>query len=583
MDCISWSYVCDGKWDCPRGDDELVSIMCNNNTVCKNMYHCRLTGQMCLHLSNMCDGHKDCPFGDDESFYELKTVYCPTVCLCLMYAIDCRGKVDENIEDIHLEIFLSIYFANFKLNSAIILKLKYATTVNLPQNEISDICDTLRKATDWKFILLDLSHNSLTSIEDKCFSATRMLRSLAINNNNIISLGKYSFLNLSHLNFLSLRNNPISDLHHNHLLYTCSLKLLNIINVSFQDIKSDLLDGSKVNFVMTKDYHICCMVSSGTVCTAFQPWYISCYDILPMISMKTFFISISVLIIILNLLSITLQTTHTSLYKAFSLIVICINANDILCGIYISFIWIADISFSGSFHVKEELWRSGFLCFTAFTTVLWFTVLTELVLIFMSLARLMVTISPLHTRFKETLFVAKSLGFLISCSLLFTVCISIIFKSMDGTLTTSLCLPFVDPGGSQLIIKCITWFTVVTQLTTSITIAIMHFCLITEVKKSEKNIEKSKSKHGTNKSLLIQLITITVSNIICWFPAGCIYIYAMFLSIYPIDLIICTTVSGLPINSIINPFIFIVTTVRKIKEDKLKPKVLLTGNAHYKN
>ena len=141
----------------------------------------------------------------------------------------------------------------------------------------------------------------------------------------------------------------------------------------------------------------------------------------------------------------------------------------------------------------------------------------------MSLARLMVTISPLHTRFKETLFVAKSLGFLILCSLLSTVCISIILKSIDGTLVTSLCLPFIDPSGSQLIIKCITWFTVVTQSITSITIMLMHFHLITEVKKSEKNIQKSNPKNDSNKSLLIQLITITISNILCWFPAGCIY------------------------------------------------------------
>ena len=453
---------------------------------------------MCLHLGNICDGHNDCPFGDDELLCEFKTVNCPPACICVLYAIDCSVYTNEHFEGLYLDFFLSVYLSNSKLNSAIVLKLRYAIIVNLPQNEISEICGTLRKATEFKFILLDLSFNSLTIVEDKCFSTANLLRYLAISYNNIISLGKYSFFNLSYLNFVSLRNNPIPQLHHKCFLYTHNLKLLIVVNVSFHDIKSKLFEGSKINFIVTKDYHLCCMTPSGTVRTAFQAWYISCYDIvmtfLVHVRMKTFFVSISVLIIILNLLSIILQITSANLYKAFSVIVICVNANDILCGIYLSFIWVADISFSGSFNVTEELWRSSFLCFTAFTTILWFTVLTELVLVFMSLARLMVTISPLHTRFKETLFVGKSLGFLILCSLLITVCITNILKTISRTLTTSLCLPFTDPSRSQLIIKCITCFTVVTQLTSAITIMIMHFHLITELEKSQKSKKYSKIK-----------------------------------------------------------------------------------------
>ena len=108
--CISWSYVCDGKWDCPRGDDELAALMCKNNVVCINMYHCRGTDQMCLHLGNICDGHNDCLFGDDELLCELKTVNCPQACTCLLYAIDCRGYTDEHVEGVYLDLVLSVYF-----------------------------------------------------------------------------------------------------------------------------------------------------------------------------------------------------------------------------------------------------------------------------------------------------------------------------------------------------------------------------------------------------------------------------------------------------------------------------------------
>ena len=191
---------------------------------------------------------------------------------------------------------------------------------------------------------------------------------------------------------LSLANNPIIHLHYSFLFLLFYLRLLSIVNVSFHDINPESFHDSKINLIITEDYHVCCIAPSGTVCTAFQPWYISCSDILPLLSMKTFHKSISILIFILNLLSILVQIRTYKSKKSFSIIVIIINVNDILCGIYLSFVWVADLSFSGSFHVKEEYWRSSFLCFTAFTIVLWFTVLTEFLLIFLSASRLLVTL-----------------------------------------------------------------------------------------------------------------------------------------------------------------------------------------------
>ena len=574
--CVPWVYVCDGKWDCPRGEDELDILVCNKHIICKSMYHCQNTRQICLHLGNICDGNIDCPFADDEILCELKSVECSSFCVCLLYAIKCKAFSDENIEKIYSFHYLSVHIFNFKLNSlsTFIPKLKYAVVLKLPGNDIRDVCDIFSEMVNWKCIVLELSFNSLSSIEDRCFSSTRSLKMLIANNNNIKYVEKYSFLHLLHLKFLSLKNNPIIYLHANVLIHLFHLKLLSIVNVSFHNINPESFYGSKINFIITEDFHICCIVPSSTVCTAFQPWYISCSDMLPSISMKTFYISISLVIFILNSLSIILQITKCVFNKAFTIIVIMINANDILYGIYLSIIWTADILYTGSFHVKEEAWRSGFFCFLAFTTALWFTVLSELVLIFMSFTRLVVTISPLYTRFKETLFIVKSLSFLILFSIIFSTGIALLFKITEDNLTISLCLPFVDPTGSKLVIKFITWFSVLSQFATSVGIISMHFILVTEIRRSQKNIQKS--IHKSEVPLLIQLVMITTSNILCWFPAGCVYISAMFLSAYPIDLVIWTTVIGLPINSIINPCIFISTTIRK--KIKFKPKVFTARN-----
>ena len=153
--------------------------VCNEKLACIRMYHCRNTKHICLHLGNICDGHTDCPFGDDELLCELKIIECPSFCVCLLYAIDCRPSADGKVEEIYPFHYLSIQFSNLKLNfmSTLIQKLKYAIVLKLSGNEIRDVCDAFSKVIDWKCILLDLSFNLLKRIENKCFSSTRFLKS----------------------------------------------------------------------------------------------------------------------------------------------------------------------------------------------------------------------------------------------------------------------------------------------------------------------------------------------------------------------------------------------------------------------
>ena len=42
----------DGKWDCPNGDDK-VKVM-QDTTFCYNMYKCKHTSVICIHLGNLC-------------------------------------------------------------------------------------------------------------------------------------------------------------------------------------------------------------------------------------------------------------------------------------------------------------------------------------------------------------------------------------------------------------------------------------------------------------------------------------------------------------------------------------------------
>ena len=193
------------------------------------------------------------------------------------------------------------------------------------------------------------------------------------------------------------------------------------------------------------------------------------------------------------MLSILIHFLVKRLSKPFSATVISINLNNILCGIYLACIWIADVALEDKFQVKEKLWRAGPLCFMAFTIVLWFTFLSQLILIFLSVSKLMVVVHPIDTMFKKLTFTCKSVLLLYMLSFISALLITFLIKITYKALTISLYLPFVDPTGSIILIKSVTWFVAITQTVTSINIMVMYILLGKFFKKSKRVFRRSKS------------------------------------------------------------------------------------------
>ena len=71
--CLQFGYVCNGKNDCPFGEDE---VSCDNMSDCTDMYRCRQSKQ-CIHLNDVCDNYTNCKYGDDEKQCQLHDVKCP--------------------------------------------------------------------------------------------------------------------------------------------------------------------------------------------------------------------------------------------------------------------------------------------------------------------------------------------------------------------------------------------------------------------------------------------------------------------------------------------------------------------------
>ena len=180
----------------------------------------------------------------------------------------------------------------------------------------------------------------------------------------------------------------------------------------------------------------------------------------------------------------------------------------------------------------------------------------------------MVVVHPFDSQFKEKNIILKhiSMIFMVTSTLvigLTNIITSIITWYLYKNIPMGLCSPFIDPTNSFVVIKVLTWLTAIVQTGAIIIIIFTHIRLISSFTKHQKQLVNVVSKSQSNVSLIIQLLTITVSNVICWVPSSIIFVMSMFMQTYPTEMLIWTSVAVVPINSIINPVVFIITTLRK--------------------
>ncbi len=285
--------------------------------------------------------------------------------------------------------------------------------------------------------------------------------------------------------------------------------------------------------------------------------------------MKVLFVVMSILVIVLNVLSATDHAVLKEAKKGFRYSVITINSNDTLCAIFMSVLWIADIFYGEKLSIKQTQWKSNLFCFLCFGIVVIFTILSQGLLVFLGIQRLDMVVRPMDSAFRQTSLVLKLLSFQVGVSFMFSVMITLLVVFISQSLPTTLCLPFVDPTKSFLSIKLTTWFTCISQTMTTFGLLYIHVSLVSSLKKAQVSVAKSKKKDD-NTYLIIQLVFLTVSTIFCWFPTNIVFLMAMFISEFSTKTVIWMVVAVMPINSILNPLIFLAYSVKKLYKQCLK-------------
>ncbi len=552
--------MCDGKWDCPLGEDEDRNNSCMMQQHCQFKFKCK-NSHICVSMIDICDLVTDCPFQDDEFMCDIMNT-CPRRCSCFLYALICRNVSLSGI------ILTQLYYSVFYFVSTDVTDLggfadnTHCKVAQLSNNMIQDVCSAV--STLLLLTHLDVSRNKLTQMKKKCFFNLSSLHIILLNKNKITLLESNSFLHLNIISNLDLSENIIQWISPDTFENIPKIHNLNLVDNPLSQLQINMFDKYPVENFHVHSFHVCCITPPDIKCPAAVPWFTSCSDLFPDKTMRALFFSIALLVLSVNGLSFcdkVIQIRKRQGRHVFNVFVFFINSGDTLCGVYLSVIWLADVHFGNSFVLHDTKWRGHSLCAVAFALMLDFSLTMPFLLALLSIGRTMVVIYPFNSKFKSNKFV---LVWLIVGS--FSVAVATVAFTFHvthkGKIPSSLCSPFLDPTDSDTDIKTITLIVISSEYLALIIMSIAYIFLSKYLKVST-DVQALEHQTSRKRSITLLLVLVTLSNLLCWIPSSAIFLSSLFQSQYSVDLVFWATTALVPVNSIINPLAFLSSSFRQ--------------------
>ncbi len=561
--CIPWHYVCNNRWDCPKGEEE--SSVCSGNMYCVGKFHC-VQSEVCVHLGKFCDEQADCPNKDDELLCSVAQSTCPVSCACVRFVVVCQMLSQPMSSNSYAFLFLVIHKSITFLDVNIFQNFESLQYLQVHNSALEEVCSN-QYPLELHFV--DFKNNRIQLIQSKCFGFLKTLQILCLDHNKISAIDCDGFVNLVELQVLNISYNPLHRVSAPLLHDFNNLKVLSILSHSNDFVTHNVLINVTVLLLEVSQYHMCCFKHQQTKCSKQSVWYESCSDLLPSESLQSLYILISVLVSV-HIFSFCIFQFYTQKRnpKEYNKAIWFLIGNYCLHAVYLVMILGIDIYNPDVPVVKLNAIHMK-LCYSAFTCILWFSLQSGPFLVILCYLRYSVVVHPIKNLGKVNFFSLQKL-YTLTCVVCFGFSITFsVLVFMNSALPINLCSPHLNPTKGDSF-TAFTLFNACENIICSFAVLTFNIQLVKSLKTSQKFFMERKIKKGhksngrTHVFLHVQLFLITLSCFLSLWPLHISGIAVLFMDQFPTALTYYLPIMSFPIQSLVIPTVLAISALKNL-------------------
>ncbi|XP_033110165.1 G-protein coupled receptor GRL101-like [Anneissia japonica] len=559
--CIPIKGRCDGKNDCNNGEDEQYCDHYN----CPGYFKCQ-DAINCISQDRVCNNVKDCIRGDDELFCN---VTCPGGCTCSDLSFNCSGTewgkdkgalIPKDIRYLNVSGISSYPVGSVdELLSANLSVLKFLTILDISGNSIMAI-----KNSDFDQLMnlqtLRIQDNMITSLSGDVFKGSHKLKYLDIHGNGLKSIDIETFAGLAELEYLDISGNDIGEIDKN----------------IFKDLTS-------IKRLISDEYAFCCLLNEkdDVNCTPDADVFSSCANLMQKEVLRVFLWIFGLSALLGNMFVIAWRMRNRPSVKSpsytQSFLIINLAVSDALMGVYMLIIASADVYYRDDYVTHDRYWKGSFICNFAGILAFLSSETSVFTLTVISCDRFLHIAFPFN-RFHLT---QRSVKRVVAGGWAITLILSIIpalpssYFNNEFYGVTSVCLAL--PLTSERVRG---W-----EYTATLFIGVNMFCFIIIflsysgifflIKRSSAKVKQMSTIDSAKKeqhiALAVRMVIIVATDFLCWVPIIIMGILSLTRRVdIPPEVYAWAAVFILPINSAINPFLYTIASLKKVRK-RLKP------------